>query len=290
MAPTYNEKIYELWADKLRFMYMLKGGAIFCVYNQAQAKICERVGAKAIISVGGGHIYDNDDEASEAFRMADPGITKDIMDSVALPVFGRVRVGHEMEAKITQHLYANGIHEYDIITTAANEGNHILKKPYKVPFICAASDLGEALWRISEGASMIHTKGGDIESSPNIANAIIEVNTINSQIKAAVSKFKNKDDLKAYAEEIDAPYTLLEQVARRGKLPVPLFGHGGIFEPTDAAYLMSQNCDGLIISANALSSMDVQRRALALVVATENPKNYEMLAKISENMDVPPID
>ncbi|KAJ1904663.1 Pyridoxal 5'-phosphate synthase subunit snz1 [Coemansia sp. IMI 209127] len=269
---------------------MLKGGVIFCVYNQVQAKICERVGAKALISVGGGYVHDNDGEASEGFRMADPGITKDIMDSVVLPVFGRVRVGHEMEAKITSHIGASGVHEYDMTMTAADEGDHILKKPYRIPFICAASDLGEALRRISEGASMIHTKGGDIENAPNIASTMIEINAINGQIKAAVSKANKKDDLKAYAEEIDAPYVFVEQVARLRRLPVPFFGYGGVAQPTDAAYIMSQNCDGVIINANVLTGMDTQRRALAIVMATENPTNYEIIAKVSENLNVPPID
>ncbi|KAJ2853729.1 Pyridoxal 5'-phosphate synthase subunit snz1 [Coemansia erecta] len=271
-------------------MSMLKGGVIFCVYNQAQAKICERVGAKALISVDSGYLHDNDGEASEGFRMADPGITQDIMDSVALPVFGRVRVGHEMEAKITHHLGASGVHEYDMTMTAADEGSHILKKPYKIPFICAASDLGEALRRISEGASMIHTKGGDIEHAPNIVSTMLEINVINDQIKAAVSKANKKDDLIAFAEEIEAPCVLLEQVARLEKLPVPFFGYGGVGQPTDAAYIMSQKCDGVIINANVLAGVDTQRRALAMVMATENPTNYEIIAKVSENLDIPPID
>ncbi|KAJ2498543.1 Pyridoxal 5'-phosphate synthase subunit snz1, partial [Coemansia sp. RSA 2049] len=229
MPSPSNAETRELWADKIRFANTLKGGAIFCVYNQAQAKICEKVGAKALIAVGSGASSgggdsdsdDDDDDDVDVYRMADPGLTKSIMDCVALPVFGRVRVGHEMEARITQHLCVDGIHEYDKLTAAAD---------------------------------------------------------------AAVSKLNNKTELKAYAKEIGAPFSYLEQVAKRGSLPVPLFGHGGVVEPADAAYLMTQKCDGLIISANVLTSMDSQRRALGMVMAVENPTNYEMLAKISENL------
>ncbi|KAJ2541903.1 Pyridoxal 5'-phosphate synthase subunit snz1 [Coemansia sp. RSA 1933] len=290
MPQSYSEKIYDMWADKIRSMYMLKGGIIFSVYNQSQAKICERVGAKAIISVGGGYIADTNGEASKNVRMADPGITKDILDSVVLPVFGRVRVGHSMEAKITHHLGANGVHEFDMMMTAADEPEHIPKKNFKVPFICGASDLGEALRRISEGASLIHTKSGDAESSPNFATTTIQLQTINEQIKNAVRMVKNKDSLRAFAEEIEAPYAYLEQLSRRGKLPVPLFGYGGVESPTDAAYLMSQNCDGIILDASFMTGLDIERRALSMVIATENPTNYEVLAQVSENLDVPPID
>ncbi|KAJ2656393.1 Pyridoxal 5'-phosphate synthase subunit snz1 [Coemansia sp. RSA 1200] len=296
MPSPSNAETRELWADKIRFANTLKGGAIFCVYNQAQAKICEKVGAKALIAVGEGAISgggdsdsDDSDDDVDVYRMADPGITKSIMDCVALPVFGRVRVGHEMEARITQHICVDGIHEYDKLTAAADAGVHIAKLHYKVPFICAAANLGEALQRISEGASMIHTKGGSVADNPNVAASVTELKKINAQIKKAVSKLNNKTELKAYAKEIGAPFSYLEQVAKRGSLPVPLFGHGGVVEPADAAYLMAQKCDGLIISANVLTSMDSQRRALGMVMAVENPTNYEMLAKISENLGVPPV-
>ncbi|KAJ2394500.1 Pyridoxal 5'-phosphate synthase subunit snz1 [Coemansia sp. RSA 2559] len=213
--------------------------------------------------------------------MADPNIIKNIMDCVMLPVFGQIRIGHEVEAHIMQQICANGIHEYDKMPAASAKGAHIVKRGYKIPFICPASSLGEALQRISEGASMIHTKGGEAEHTPNVAYAVTELTDINDGIKAAVSKLNDTDELKAYAEEIEAPVNLLMQVARLGRLPVPLFGYGGVEEPTDAAYLKSHGCDGIIIGPAVLSTMDAQRRAEAMIFACQHPKDYAMIARLT---------
>ncbi|KAJ1798965.1 Pyridoxal 5'-phosphate synthase subunit snz1 [Coemansia sp. RSA 2399] len=213
--------------------------------------------------------------------MADPNIIRNIMDCVLLPVFGQIRVGHDVEAHIMQQICANGIHEYDKMTPASANGAHIVKREYRIPFICPASNLGEALQRISEGASMIHTKGGYSETDSDIAHAVTQLTDINDGIKAAVSKLNNPDELNAYAGELMAPVNLLTQVAKLGRLPVPLFGYGGIEEPTDAAYLKSHGCDGIIIGSGVLSSMDAQRRAEAMVFACQHPKNYAMIARLT---------
>ncbi|KAI9504279.1 Pyridoxal 5'-phosphate synthase subunit snz1 [Coemansia spiralis] len=282
--------IQTAWSHKIHFMKSIKGGVIFCVSDSIQASMCEKVGARALIAVDDRTPAIVTTQAAGVSRMIDPSKMKSIMDCVALPVFGRVRIGHQMEAKIVEHLKADGIEEHERLSAVTVTDVHIPKHNFKIPFICGASNLGEALRRIAEGASMIRTKGESATDTANLAAAVTEITTILSEIKTAVSKAGNETELHTYADSISAPRSYVKQVAQLGSLPVPFFACGGIVQPSDAAYMMELGCDGVIISSRIFAGTDPQRRALSMIMATENPKNYDLIARLSENLGVPPTE
>ncbi|KAJ1771319.1 Pyridoxal 5'-phosphate synthase subunit snz1 [Coemansia sp. RSA 1843] len=265
-----------------------KGGAIFCVGNKAQAIACESAGAISVIAVDPRSIKDIEKKVGVS-RMIDPSKIKDIMDVVAIPVFGRVRIGHEMEARIVETIMVNGADEHEMLSSVAAGERHIKKRNYKIPFICGASDLGEALRRIQEGASMIRIKGNSAEDTPNLAQAVEDITTIKEQIDKAVSISNDEDALKGFAEELQVRFDYLKQVAQLGKLPVPIFGSGGIVQPADAAYMIELGCDGVIISNSVFAGSANERRIHSIVKAVQNPNNYKLIAELSEDLFAPDI-
>ncbi|KAJ2522071.1 Pyridoxal 5'-phosphate synthase subunit snz1 [Coemansia sp. RSA 2049] len=287
MSANNPNNTKEQHRIKICFANQLKGGAIFSVSNKTQALSCESAGAIAVIAVDHRTREEVEENADGVTRMIDPSRIKDIMDVVAIPVFGRVRIGHEMEARIVESIKANGVDEHEMLTAVAPGDRHIKKRNYKVPFMCGASDLGEALRRIQEGASMIRIKGNSAEDTANLAQAVEDITTIQDQITRAVNSSNDDAALRKFAEELQVRFDYLKQVAQIGRLPVPVFGSGGIVQPSDAAYMIELGCDGVVVSNRVFAGSSSQRRIESIVRAVENPNNYELIAALSEDLSVP---
>ena len=262
---------------KKGFAKMVKGGVIMDVTNAEQARIAEDAGAVAVMAL---ERVPADIRASGGVaRMADPLKILEIMDAVTIPVMAKVRIGHFVEAQILQELGVDMIDESEVLTPA-DEQNHIDKREFKIPFVCGARNLGEALRRIAEGAAMIRTKGE--AGTGNIVEAVRHMRLITDEIKRV--QHLNKDELFDYANKINVPVDIVKDVKRLGRLPVVNFAAGGIATPADAALMMQLGADGNFVGSGIFKSENPEKRAKAIVKATAHYDDPEILVEVSKGL------
>ena len=262
---------------KVGLAEMLKGGVIMDVTNPEQAKIAEDAGACAVMALE--RIPSDIRKDGGIARMSDPEMIKGIQETVSIPVMAKCRIGHFAEAQVIESLEVDFIDESEVLTPA-DEHNHIWKHDFKIPFVCGARDLGEALRRIGEGASLIRTKGE--AGSGNIVEAVRHMRTIMNEIKMV--KNLDKEELMYKAKKIGAPFEILQKVAELGKLPVPNFAAGGIATPADASLMMQLGAETVFVGSGIFKSDDPAARAKAVVEATTNYNDSAKVAKASTGL------
>ncbi|OCG25359.1 pyridoxal biosynthesis lyase PdxS [Gilliamella sp. App2-1] len=256
---------------------MQKGGVIMDVVNAEQAKIAEQAGAVAVMALE--RVPSDIRAAGGVARMADPTIVEQVMNAVTIPVMAKVRIGHIVEARILESMGVDYIDESEVLTPA-DEQYHLLKDEFTVPFVCGCRDLGEALRRIGEGASMLRTKGEP--GTGNIVEAVRHMRKVNEQIRLVTSK--SKDELMTFAKAIGAPYELVLQIKQLGKLPVVNFAAGGVATPADAALMMQLGADGVFVGSGIFKSENPEKFAKAIVQATTYFDDYPRLAQLSKGL------
>lgn len=264
---------------------MLKGGVIMDVTNAEQAQIAERAGAAAVMALE--RVPADIRKEGGVARMASISKIREIMEAVSIPVMAKVRIGHFVEARILEALKVDYIDESEVLTPA-DEEHHINKRAFKVPFVCGARNLGEALRRIAEGAAMIRTKGE--AGSGNIVEAVRHIRAITREIKQLT--VLGKEELVAEAKRLQAPLELVQWVAQHGRLPVPNFSAGGIATPADAALVMQLGAEAVFVGSGIFKSSDPEARARAIVKATTYYNDPEKLLEASEGlgMAMPGLD
>ena len=264
---------------------MLKGGVIMDVTNAEQAKIAEDAGACAVMALE--RVPSDIRAQGGVARMADPTKIREIQEVVSIPVMAKARIGHFVEAQILEALEVDYIDESEVLTPA-DEANHINKWKFKVPFVCGATNLGEALRRISEGAAMIRTKGE--AGTGDVVEAVRHMRTIMGEVRRLQTL--DEDELFVAAKELPAPYELVKWVAANGKLPVVNFSAGGIATPADAALMMQLGAEGVFVGSGIFKSEDPQPRANAIVKAVTNYRDGQVLADVSVGLGdaMPGID
>jgi pyridoxal 5'-phosphate synthase pdxS subunit len=267
----------EQFRLKVGLAEMLKGGVIMDVTNAEQAKIAEDAGAQAVMALE--RVPSDIRKEGGVARMANIEIMEAIMKAVHIPVMAKARIGHFMEARVLEALGADFIDESEVLTPA-DEEHHIDKNDFKVPFVCGARNLGEALRRIGEGAAMIRTKGE--AGSGNIVEAVRHIRTIVREMKQLT--VLGKDELATAAKNLAAPLELVEWVAEHGKLPVPNFSAGGIATPADAALVMQLGAEAVFVGSGIFKSSDPANRANAIVMAAKNYNNPEKLLEASRSL------
>ena len=256
---------------------MLKGGVIMDVVNVEQAKIAEDAGACAVMALE--RVPADIRAQGGVARMSDPDMIEKIQAAVSIPVMAKVRIGHFVEAQIIESLNVDYIDESEVLTPA-DFTNHIDKWNFKVPFVCGATNLGEALRRINEGAAMIRSKGE--AGTGDVSNAMTHMRTIGAEIRRLTSM--REDELYVAAKEMQAPYALVQEVAATGKLPVVLFTAGGIATPADAALMMQMGADGVFVGSGIFKSGNPAKRASACVKATTFFDDPKVLAEVSRGL------
>ncbi|TFK55190.1 vitamin B6 biosynthesis protein [Heliocybe sulcata] len=256
---------------------MLKGGVIMDVVNPEQARIAEEAGACAVMALE--RVPADIRAEGGVARMSDPAMIKEIIDAVTIPVMAKVRIGHFVEAQILQAVGVDYIDESEVLTPA-DEEHHINKHAFKVPFVCGARNLGEALRRISEGAAFVRTKGE--AGTGNVVEAVRHTRAVQSAIRQA--SVMSEEELYLFAKEIGAPYHLLKETSRLKRLPVVNFAAGGIATPADAALMMQLGCDGVFVGSGIFKSGDPAKRAKAIVQAVTHYNNPKTLAEISGDL------
>jgi len=256
---------------------MLKGGVIMDVVNAEQAKIAEDAGAIAVMALE--RVPADIRAQGGVARMSDPDMIDGIINAVSIPVMAKARIGHFVEAQVIQSLGVDYIDESEVLTPA-DYINHIDKWAFTVPFVCGATNLGEALRRINEGAAMIRSKGE--AGTGDVSNATGHIRTIKGEIRRLSSM--SKDELYVAAKELQAPYELVCEVAEKGALPVVLFTAGGIATPADAAMMMQLGADGVFVGSGIFKSGDPVKRANAIVQATLHFDNPDEIAKASRGL------
>ena len=256
---------------------MLKGGVIMDVVNVEQAKIAEDSGAIAVMALE--RVPADIRAQGGVARMSDPDMIDEIIKAVSIPVMAKARIGHFVEAQVIQSLGVDYIDESEVLTPA-DYINHIDKWKFTVPFVCGATNLGEALRRINEGAAMIRSKGE--AGTGDVSNATMHIRTIKSEIRKLSSM--SKDELYVAAKELQAPYDLVCEVAETGALPVVLFTAGGIATPADAAMMMQLGADGVFVGSGIFKSGDPVKRANAIVQATLHFDNPDEIAKATRGL------
>ena len=262
---------------KVGLAEMLKGGVIMDVTNIEQAKLAENSGACAVMALE--RIPSDIRKDGGIARMSDPEMIIGIQNAVSIPVMAKCRIGHFAEAQVLETLEVDFIDESEVLTPA-DEHNHVWKHDFKIPFVCGWRDLGEALRRIAEGAAMIRTKGE--AGSGNIVEAVRHMRTVMTDIKR-VSRL-DKEEIVAEAKRIGAPVSLLQQVAKIGKLPVPNFAAGGIATPADASLMMQLGAETVFVGSGIFMSDDPAARAKAVVEATTHFENSDIVAKASTGL------
>jgi len=256
---------------------MLKGGVIMDVMNPEQAKIAEAAGACAVMALE--RIPADIRHQKGVARMSDPKMIKEIINAVSIPVMAKARIGHFVEAQILQHLGIDCIDESEVLTIA-DEGNHINKNKFKVPFVCGCRNLGEALRRIAEGCAMIRTKGE--AGTGNVVEAVRHIRTLHKEIKTL--QMMDEDEVYTLAKEMGAPIDLMLQTKREGRLPVVNFAAGGVATPADAALCMQMGVDGVFVGSGIFKSDCPEKRARAIVQAVTHFNNPKVLAEVSEDI------
>jgi pyridoxal 5'-phosphate synthase pdxS subunit len=256
---------------------MLKGGVIMDVVTPEQARIAEDAGAVAVMAL---ERVPADIRAQGGIsRMSDPDMIERIVEAVSVPVMAKARIGHFVEAQVLQALGVDYIDESEVLSPA-DYTHHIDKWQFTVPFVCGATDLGEALRRLAEGAAMIRSKGE--AGTGDVSNAVTHMRTIRAELRRLSSM--SPDELYVAAKELQAPYELVREVAGRGSLPVVLFTAGGIATPADAAMMMQLGADGVFVGSGIFKSGDPARRAAAIVQATMHHDNPDIVTKVSRGL------
>lgn len=269
-----NQERYEL---NKSLAQMLKGGVIMDVSTPEQAQIAEAAGACAVMALE--RIPADIRAAGGVSRMSDPAMIRGIQEVVSIPVMAKVRIGHFVEAQILQALAIDYIDESEVLSPA-DDVYHIDKTGFAVPFVCGAGDLGEALRRINEGASMIRTKGEP--GTGDIVQAVRHMRKMNAEIRRLAAMAP--DELFEAAKKLAVPYTLVQYVHKNGRLPVVNFAAGGVATPADAALMMQLGAEGVFVGSGIFKSGDPKKRAEAIVQAVTNYQDPSILAKISENL------
>ena len=270
---------YEVVGEKIK---QLKGGVIMDVTSPEQAKVAEEAGACAVMALE--RVPADIRAAGGVSRMSDPKIIKEIQSTVKIPVMAKVRIGHFVEAEILEELGIDCIDESEVLTPA-DDMFHVDKRKFSVPFVCGATDLGEALRRIAEGAAMIRTKGE--AGTGDVIQAVRHMRTINSEMQAVQSA--REDELFYRAKELQVPFELLEFVHKNGCLPVLNFSAGGVATPADAVLMVKLGAQGVFVGSGIFKSGDPNRRAAAIVQAVANPDDAKLLAKLSEDLGEPMV-
>ncbi|QID81824.1 Putative pyridoxal 5'-phosphate synthase subunit snz3 [Saccharomyces pastorianus] len=258
---------------------MLKGGVIMDVVTPEQAIIAERAGACAVMALE--RIPADMRKSGQVCRMSDPRMIKEIMEAVSIPVMAKVRIGHFVEAQILEELQVDYIDESEVLTPA-DWTHHIEKHNFKVPFVCGAKDLGEALRRINEGAAMIRTKGE--AGTGDVSEAVKHIAKIKAEIQQYKENLKTESDFAAKATELRVPVELLKTTLSEGKLPVVNFAAGGVATPADAALLMQLGCEGVFVGSGIFKSSDPEKLACAIVEATTHYDNPAKLLQVSSDL------
>jgi len=256
---------------------MLKGGVIMDVVDAGQAKIAEDAGASAVMALE--RVPSDIRRDGGVARMSDPAMVKGIQEAVTIPVMAKARIGHFAEAQVLQALEVDYIDESEVLTPA-DEVNHIDKWAFRVPFVCGATNLGEALRRIGEGAAMIRSKGE--AGTGDIVEAVRHMRSIRTAIRHLT--ILEEDELFVAAKELQAPYDIVRDVARNGKLPVPLFCAGGIATPADASLMMQLGAEAVFVGSGIFKSSNPERMARAVVEATTHFADPERVAAVSEGL------
>jgi len=265
------------WKVKTGLAQMLKGGVIMDVVTPEHAKIAEEAGACAVMALE--RVPADIRAAGGVARMADPTIIEAIMKTVSIPVMAKCRIGHFVEAQALEALGVDYIDESEVLTPA-DESHHVWKHDFKIPFVCGCRDLGEALRRIGEGAAMIRTKGE--AGTGNIVEAVRHMRAVMDGIRKLVNT--PQDELMTAAKEMGAPFELVEEVHKNGKLPVVNFAAGGIATPADAALMMQLGADGVFVGSGIFKSSNPDVRARAIVKATTHYQDPEIIAEVSKNL------
>ena len=274
MAENKQQDQYEL---NKQLAQMLKGGVIMDVTTPEQAKIAEAAGACAVMALE--RIPADIRAAGGVSHMSDPAMIEGIQQAVSIPVMAKCRIGHFVEAQILQAIEIDYIDESEVLTPA-DDIYHIDKTKFRVPFVCGARDLGEALRRIAEGASMIRTKGEP--GTGDVVQAVHHMRKINQEIARVASL--RKDELFEAAKEFQVPYSLVKAVHDSGRLPVVNFAAGGVATPADAALMMQLGAEGVFVGSGIFKSGDPAKRAAAIVKAVTNYTDADLIAKLSENL------
>ncbi len=259
---------------------MLKGGVIMDVVNREQAVLAEKSGAVAVMALE--RVPSDIRKDGGVARMADPTKIQEILDAVSIPVMAKARIGHFVEAMVLEALDVDYIDESEVLTPA-DEQYHIDKFQFKVPFVCGARNLGEALRRIAEGAAMIRTKGE--AGSGNIVEAVRHLRTLRSQMRRLTTL--GPEELVNEAKELGAPVALVKLVAQTGKLPVPNFAAGGVASPSDAALCMWLGAESVFVGSGIFKSESPEKLAHAIVEATANYKDAKIIARVSHGLGAP---
>jgi pyridoxal 5'-phosphate synthase pdxS subunit len=265
------------WKVKTGLAQMLKGGVIMDVINPEHAKIAEDAGACAVMALE--RVPADIRAEGGVARMADPTVIEAIMKAVSIPVMAKCRIGHFVEAQALETLGVDYIDESEVLTPA-DESHHVWKHDFKVPFICGCRNLGEALRRIGEGAAMIRTKGE--AGTGNIVEAVRHMRAVMDSIRELVNT--PQEELMSKAKEMGAPFELVNEVHKAGKLPVVNFAAGGVATPADAALMMQLGTDGVFVGSGVFKSSNPSARAQAIVKATTHYKDPQIIAEVSKNL------
>lgn len=258
---------------------MLKGGVIMDVTTPEQAKIAEEAGAVAVMALE--RVPADIRAEGGVARMSDPEMIMKIMDVVTIPVMAKARIGHFVEAQVLEALEIDYIDESEVLTPA-DDAYHINKHQFKVPFVCGARNLGEALRRIGEGAAMIRTKGE--AGTGDVVEAVRHIRQVNEDIRRVINA--SEEELMTIAKDLGAPYEWVKEVREIGRLPVVNFAAGGIATPADAALMMQLGCDGIFVGSGIFKSDDPAKRAKAIVEATAHYQDAKLLAEVSKGIGI----
>jgi pyridoxal 5'-phosphate synthase pdxS subunit len=261
---------------------MLKGGVIMDVVTAEHARIAEEAGAVAVMALE--RVPADIRAHGGVARMSDPGLIREIMKAVSIPVMAKCRIGHFVEAQILEAIGVDYIDESEVLTPA-DEAHHIYKHNFKVPFVCGCRNLGEALRRIGEGAAMIRTKGE--AGTGDVVEAVRHARSVLGEIRKL--QVMGEDELMSFAKQIGAPYELIMETKALGKLPVVNFAAGGLATPADAALMMQLGMDGVFVGSGIFKSSIPEKRAKAIVEATTHFNDPDILARVSENLGEPMV-
>ncbi|KAB8299969.1 hypothetical protein EYC80_000211 [Monilinia laxa] len=273
----HGNNVSSTFTVKAGLARMLKGGVIMDVVNAEQARIAEEAGAVAVMALE--RVPADIRAQGGVARMSDPKMIREIMETVTIPVMAKARIGHFVECQILESIGVDYIDESEVLTPA-DALHHVEKHPFKIPFVCGCRNLGEALRRISEGAAMIRTKGE--AGTGDVIEAVRHQRQVTSEIRAA--SLMSDEELRILAKEIQAPFELLKETAKLGRLPVVNFAAGGIATPADAALMMQLGCDGVFVGSGIFKSGDAAKRARAIVQATTHFNDAKVLAEVSEDL------
>jgi len=265
------------WKLKTGLAQMLKGGVIMDVVTPEHARIAQEAGACAVMALE--RVPADIRAAGGVARMADPTVIEAIMKAVSIPVMAKCRIGHFVEAQALEAIGVDYIDESEVLTPA-DESHHVWKHDFKVPFVCGCRDLGEALRRIGEGAAMIRTKGE--AGTGNIVEAVRHMRAVTDGIRCLVNA--PKDELMAAAKELEAPFELVVEVHKTGRLPVVNFAAGGVATPADAALMMQLGADGIFVGSGIFKSSRPEVMAKAIVEATTHYQDPKIIAEVSKNL------